>query len=97
MLGQCGGYLLNFVRIVDRVLAVVAGIRRFELLFGPVEVIIGFLDVVARAVKRIGEVVDRPGIPSLQLVIEFPRITTGRLAQLIYVQVDQTEWSHRRA
>nr|WP_235215771.1 hypothetical protein [Mycobacterium kyorinense] len=94
---QRGGCPLHFGRLVDRMLDAVAPISLIELLLGLIEVIIGFLDMVTRPVKRIGEVVDRAGVPSLQLIIEFPRITTGRPAQLIDIQIDQASRSHTPA
>jgi hypothetical protein len=39
-------------------------------------------------VQRRRQIVDRPGIPRLQLVIDRPRIPAGRRAQLVEVQVD---------
>nr|WP_045384513.1 hypothetical protein [Mycobacterium kyorinense] len=66
-----------------------------EFLLSLVEVVIGFFDMVTSPVKRIGKLVDRSGIPGLQLVVEFPRMTAGRPAQLTDVEVGQNRWCPR--
>ena len=73
MLGQQGGHLLHFGRIVDRVLAaVLSAVRRLELLSRPGEFVIGRLNVTAGCVKRLGETFDRRGVTSVQLFLDRP-------------------------
>lgn len=94
---ECGACSTHLTGLIDRMLRTIADVPGFEFFLRFAEVVVGFLDVVARPVKRIRELVDRPGITTLKLVVQRPRITTGKGAQVTGIQVDQPDRRHRRA
>ncbi len=75
----------------------VAGERFLEFLFDRVDVVVGLLDMIAGAVERIREVVDRAGVARLQLVGAFPGVSADRVAQIANTEIDRCRWPHRRA
>ena len=60
-----------------------------ELFLGVEEIAFCFLDASAGLVIGISEVIDGPGIPDLQLLVELPRVATGLAAEIVGVEVEQ--------
>jgi hypothetical protein len=94
---QRGGSSTYLAGLIDRVLGPIAHISGFEFFFGFGEVVVGFFDVVAGPVKSVSELVDGAGITALELVVELPRIASGKSAKVSGVEIDQADRGHGRA